>query len=341
MRLLSLIQAAVAAALAALAAILPAGTARADTPTLTIYTYESFTSEWGPGPAIKAAFEKECGCTLEFVSAEDGAALLARLKLEGESAKADIVLGLDTNLTDEAIKTGLIAPHDLDLSGLDLPIAWTDKYFVPFDYGWFAVCYDKTRLPDPPKSLADLVNGDPSQKIVIEDPRTSTPGLGLLMWIRKVYGDKAPEAWTKLRPRILTVTKGWSEAYGMFLKGEAAMVLSYTTSPSYHLIAEKDDKYAAALFPEGNYLQIEVAAKLAHAREPALADKFLAFMLTPAFQSVIPTTNWMYPVTKLPEGLPAGFAAPVPADKTLLFSPEEVSRHRREWIDEWLKVMSL
>src|SRR5882724_2971065 len=222
--------------------------AQAETQTLRILTYESFTSEWGPGPAIKPAFEKECGCTLEFISVEDGAALLSRLKLEGASAKADIVLGLDTNLMADAAATGLIADHGLDLSKLDLPIAWSDKQFVPYDFGWFAFVYDKTKLANPPQSLADLVKGDPKEKIVIEDPRTSTPGLGLLMWVRKVYGDKAPEFWASLKPRILTVTKGWSEAYGMFLKGEAAMVLSYTTSPSYHLIAEKDDKYAAANF---------------------------------------------------------------------------------------------
>jgi len=314
--------------------------AQAETPTLRILTYESFTSEWGPGPAIKPAFEKECGCTLEFVSVEDGAALLSRLKLEGASSKADLVLGLDTNLTADAAATGLIAEHGLDLSKLDIPIAWSDKQFVPFDYGWFAFVYDKTRLANPPQSLADLVKGDPKEKIVIEDPRTSTPGLGLLMWVRKVYGDKAPEFWASLKPRVLTVTKGWSEAYGIFLKGEAAMVLSYTTSPSYHLIAEKDDKYAAANFAEGNYLQVEVAAKLAHAHEPALADKFLAFMLTPAFQSTIATTNWMYPVKMPPEGLPQGFAAPLSKDKTLLFTPEEAAQHRRDWVDEWLKAMS-
>ena len=53
---------------------------------------------------------------------------------------------------------------------------------------------------------------------MIEDPRTSTPGLGLLLWVRELYGDRAPEAWQKLKPRILTVSKGWSEAYGLFLK---------------------------------------------------------------------------------------------------------------------------
>jgi len=55
----------------------------ADKPTLTVYTYESFVGEYGPGQALKKAFEAKCGCELAFVSAEDGGALYAKLKLEG------------------------------------------------------------------------------------------------------------------------------------------------------------------------------------------------------------------------------------------------------------------
>ena len=69
-----------------------------DAPVLTVYTYDSFVSDWGPGPAIEEAFEATCACDLQFVAAGDGAALLARLKLEGARSDADIVLGLDTNL---------------------------------------------------------------------------------------------------------------------------------------------------------------------------------------------------------------------------------------------------
>ena len=50
----------------------------ADLPELTVYTYDSFVSDWGPGPAVEAAFEESCGCDLKFVAAGDGAALLAR-----------------------------------------------------------------------------------------------------------------------------------------------------------------------------------------------------------------------------------------------------------------------
>ncbi|HTO84682.1 MAG TPA: thiamine ABC transporter substrate binding subunit [Methylomirabilota bacterium] len=327
-------------ALGAILGILAVPTWAADKPTLTVYTYNSFTADWGPGPAVKKAFEATCGCQLDYVAVEDGAALLTRLQLEGKSTKADIVLGLDTNLTSEATKTGLFAPHGMDLSGLKLPIAWNDPVFVPFDYGYFAIVYDKTKLPKPPASLAELVDGDPSQKILLEDPRTSTPGLGFMLWIKQVYGDKSDDAWAKLKPRILTVSKSWDEAYALFTKGEAPMVLSYTTSPAYHIMEENTDKYVAARFAEGQYMQVEVAGRTANSAHADLAAKFLAFMVTAGFQDPIPTTNWMYPVIAPAGGLPPAYGTLVQPAKALLFAPDDVAAHRKAWIDEWLQAMS-
>ena len=60
----------------AAASIIGATAALAETPVLTVYTYDSFVTEWGPGPAVEAAFEETCGCDLQFVGAGDGAALL-------------------------------------------------------------------------------------------------------------------------------------------------------------------------------------------------------------------------------------------------------------------------
>ena len=308
--------------------------------TLTVYTYESFVSEWGPGAKIKENFEKTCDCTLEWVGVADGVALLNRLKLEGASTSADVVLGLDTTLTVEAKATGLFGPHGQDGSALKLPIAWSDDTFLPYDYAHFAVIYDTQTMKDPPKSLDDLVNGDPAQKIVLEDPRSSTPGLGFLLWMKSVYGDKAAAAWTKLKPRILTTTPGWSEAYGLFTKGEAPMVLSYTTSPAYHMVAENSERYQAAAFSEGHYLQVEVAGLVAASPEHALAQKFLGFMVSPGFQDAIPTMNWMFPVSQTTEPLPAAFGKLVVPAQTFLHNPQDVAEHRRAWIDEWLSATS-
>jgi thiamine transport system substrate-binding protein len=314
--------------------------AAAEEKTLTVYTYESFTSEWGPGPQVEKAFEAECGCDLKFVGVADGVALLNRVKLEGAGTKADIVLGLDTNLTAEAKATGLFAPSGVDTSAVNVPGGWSDDTFVPFDYGYFAVIYDSEKLPNPPKSLHELVDGDPAQKIVIQDPRTATPGLGLLLWVRSVYGDEAPAAWAKLRKRVLTVTPGWSEAYGLFTKGEAPMVLSYTTSPAYHIVAESTEKYKAAPFSEGHYLQVEVAGMTTTGAANPLAKQFLAFMTGPKFQDVIPETNWMFPAGKTDKPLNAAFDTLVKPEKTLIYSPEEVEKNRKAWVDEWLGAMS-
>jgi len=320
----------------AVAAALPALAAEK----LTVYTYESFTAEWGPGPQVEKAFETECGCDVEFVSVADGVALLNRVKLEGASTKADVVLGLDTNLTAEAKATGLFAPSGVDLASINVPGGWTDDTFVPFDYGYFAVIYDTEKLKNPPKSLKELVEGDPAEKIAIQDPRTSTPGLGLLLWVKAVYGDKAPEAWAKLKNRVLTVTPGWSEAYGLFTKGEAPMVLSYTTSPAYHMIAESTEKYQAAAFEEGHYLQVEVAGITTTGAKNPLAKKFMEFMTGPGFQDTIPETNWMFPAGKTDKPLNPAFDRLVKPAKSLQISAEDVAANRKAWVDEWLGVMS-
>jgi len=311
----------------------------ADKPVLTIYTYDAFAAEWGPAPQVKGAFEAECDCEVNFVAADSSIGALRKVQLEGAETKADIVLGLDTNITEAARATGLFAEHGTDVSALALPIEWDDDLFVPFDYGYFAFVYDKNKVANPPKSFVELAAMPEDFKIVIQDPRSSTPGLGLLLWVQSVFGDGAGEYWESLAPKILTVTKGWSDAYGLFLKGEADMVLSYTTSPAYHLIAEEEDNFAAAAFEEGHYAQIEVAGVLKSSKQPELARQFMQFMLTDGFQVVIPTTNWVYPATKIVGGLPEGFETLHVPQKTILQDGKAVEENRKAWIDQWLTAI--
>lgn len=297
---------------------------------LNVYTYSSFVSDWGPGPKIKQSFEKECNCTLNFIGLDDSASILSRLKLEGKHTKADVILGLDTNTLSEAKSTGLIAKHERDLSTLMLPIKWTDEYFVPFDYGYFAFIYDSSKTKNLPKSFEQFLNDN--RKIIYQDPRTSSVGLGLLLWINKLYGKNANTSWDKISKKTLSVTKGWSEAYNMFLKGEAPFVLSYTTSPAYHLIAEKKPQYKALKFDEGHYMQIEVVAKVKNSKHDKLADEFMKFVLSENFQKHIPTGNWMYPVidVKLPDDF-----SKLEKVKGLSFDADDVSKFRKTWIKQW------
>ncbi|HHX8277988.1 TPA: thiamine ABC transporter substrate binding subunit [Vibrio diabolicus] len=323
--------------LIALAAITSTSAFAAEKP-LTIYTYDSFAADWGPGPKIEQAFESKCGCDVNFVALDDGVSILNRLRLEGGNSKADIVLGLDNNLMAEAKKTGLLTEHNVDTANTVLPNGWSDTTFVPYDYGYFAFVYNTEKLANPPKSMKELVETRDDLKVIYQDPRTSTPGQGLMLWMKSIYGDDVTQAWQKLASKTVTVTKGWSEAYSMFLNGESDLVLSYTTSPAYHLIAENDSKFATANFAEGHYMQVEVAAKVKGAKNSELADQFMNFILSDEFQSAMPTGNWMYPVTDVE--LPKGFETLSVPNKSLSFSADEVAKMRKSWIREWQSALT-
>lgn len=321
-------------------AMAAAPAAAQDTPTLTVYTYDSFTAEWGPGPQVEQAFEAQCGCDLNFVSVADGVALLNRLRLEGGRTDADIVLGLDTNLMAEARESGFFSPHGVDLPEAAIPGGWDDDMFVPFDFGYFAIIYDTEAIETAYGSMQAFLDSDAGTKIAIQDPRTSTPGLGLMLWLKKLYGDEAAAAYERLADRILTVTPGWSESYGLFTNGEVPMVLSYTTSPAYHMLVEETDRYQAMAFAEGHYMQVEVAAQTARGTDNPLAAQFLEFMTGSDFQQIIPQTNWMLPAFSETDAIDPVFEQLVQPETALLFDPEIVAANRKAWTDEWLEVFS-
>ena len=305
---------------------------------LTIYTYDSFVSEWGPGPIIEKIFEEKHNADVEFVAVDSAATLLNKVILEGDTSKADIVLGLDMNLFDLAEQSELFTTHNInDINNLiNLPLKWESNKFVPYNYGYFSFVYNEANLETPPKSMDELINST-NARIVIQDPRTSTPGLGLLTWMKALYGDKAGDEWKKLNKKIISVTKGWTDAYyNFFMAGEADMVLSYTTSPAAHIMFEERYDILATTFEEGNYITIEFAGILNNSQNKDLANKFLNFMLSEEFQSVIPSTNIMYPVTNIKD-LPEAFDK-LDVPKFIQMDPKEINKNKEKWIDEWLNA---
>lgn len=319
----------------ALALLLMATPVAAQDRVLTVYAEDYIASEWGPGPAIQEGFEAFCDCELRFVTGD----ILPRILMEGANTQADVVFGLNTDVLARARASGLFAPHGQDTSDMSLPIAWDDPTFLPYNWGETAFVYDETRLQNPPASFAELLEAE-DLRIVIQDPRSSISGLALLFWVKQVYGDEAGAAWAQLAPKVLTVTRGWSESYGMFTSGEADMVLSYTTSPAYHIAAEDDATKRAAIFPEGHYFMTEVAGQLAASDQPELAQAFMDWIVTPEFQQVVPLANWSLPAA-LPEDQWPQVMRDLPRpDTTLFYSEDEAEALRQPALDEWLRAFN-
>jgi thiamine transport system substrate-binding protein len=306
---------------------------------LTVSIASSWLAPGGPGPALKTAFEQECGCQVNYVPLDEGPALLSRV-LEDRSTPTDAVVGLELGLLGLAAGSGLFAPHERELAALRLPIAWSDPLFVPVGYSFLAVLYDRKRVPRPPASLHELITGHPEQKLLIADPRTSTTGLGMVLWLRHVYGDGAGPAWRRLQRRVAGVSRGSGEALAAFLKGEAPLLLGSNLFPVGQRPAKPEPRFAVALFAEGQYLQVVTAGRLAAARQPELAGRWLAFLLSPVAQQTIATSLGLYPVITPATGAAAAGQVPPLPGKLLLFPPEAVAVGWQHWLGEWLEVFN-
>ncbi len=296
------------AAMAVLAVALSALTVScqaADAKNLSVWTYDSFVSEWGPAGKLAALYGEKTGTKVDFVSKGDGGALLASLLSGDKDLDADVVIGLDDRQAAQALKSAIFSPTKLsNLSKIDTKLLVDDKSrLVPYDYGNFAFIWDSESKIAPPSSLEDLTKPDYRKKVILMDPRTSTPGLGFLAWTQAVYKEGWKDYWKRLGPSVLAMTPGWDTGYGLFTKGEAPLVLSYSTSPAYHKAYEGTERYKALVFAEGHSVQIELAGVVSRSKHKKDAEKFLNFLLSEEAQAILPETQWMYP---------ANSAAPLP-----------------------------
>ena len=60
---------------------------------LVVGTYDSFSSEWGPGPEIELKFEEICNCDVQYVATNQAGSLNSNIFKKGK----DILLGVEVN----------------------------------------------------------------------------------------------------------------------------------------------------------------------------------------------------------------------------------------------------
>lgn len=294
-----------------------------------VYTYDSFCGEWGPGAAIAKKFTEKTGINVTYVDCGDGVQILSRAVLEKNNVQADVILGLDNNLSAKAKSAGILEaykPAGIESVPAELCSALgNDNLLTPFDYAPFAFVYDTKSNVPAPKCLDDLTKPEYAKKIILMNPRTSTPGLGFAAWTVAVKGDNAAEYWKSLKNNILTMSPGWSAGYGLFTKGEAPLVISYTTSAAYHFEYDNTDRYQALIFDDGHVMQVEGAGVAKNAPNKAAAQAFIDFLVSEDAQNELPLTQWMLPANKNVT-LPASYINGVPAaSKILSYDADKVN----------------
>lgn len=286
-----------------------------------IYTYNSFSGEWGAGPEIARLFEEKTGYKVVYADCGDSVQILSKAILEKSNPYADVLIGIDDNLSEKAINSGIIYRYKpKNVESLVFPELISEinqkgentfeDYIIPYDFSNFSFIFNTdSNLPEP-SCLEDLTKEVYRNKIILMDPRTSTPGLGFQKWVQTVYGDKADLFMEKIKSSVLTMAPSWSVGYGMFTQGEAPLVISYTTSAAYHIENNEGNQYKALRFSDGHVRQIEGACILQNCKNLEGAKLFIDFLITEEAQNVIPLTQWMFPANKnveLPESYKAAF----------------------------------
>ncbi len=263
-------------------------------PQVVIYAYDSLVGKASLGEALRKEFERTHDASVSFVPFGSAGEALNQIVLEGSKTRADLLMGIDNSLLARAVATGHF--RELDKK----------HYWEPFDYGFPTLVYDQTRFsPKPGVTLLSISTEKKlRKKIALIDPRTSSLGRLFLVWTEALIPSvKFVEFWKSIAQNSLTISPGWSGAYSLFTHKEADLVLSYTTSPAYHMHFEKNENIKALIFSEGHIRQTEGVLFTRYSKQPVLAQKLVETLLGREIQTLIPLTQFMYPVrddVKLP-----------------------------------------
>jgi len=307
---------------------------------LVVYTYSSF-----PVPlieAVKADFRALHGMEVEFKSFSDTGPLFNQLLQDKNRPYADVVIGLDNNYYVQAMQADLFQaykPKDADQIRKDL-IFDPEFRLTPFDYGYVLFNYDSAGLARAPKTHRELTAPEYKGKIIMPNPLTSSPGQVFLLTTIALFGeDGYLDYWRGLKENILAITPGWDEAYGMYTIGEAPIVLSYGTSPVFHLLYDQTERYKALVLDNSAYAQIEGVGIVKGTQNLEGAQKLLDYFLSVKFQSLLPENQFMLPVREDVE-LPESFRLAARAEKVLNLPPELVEANLDKWLADWERVIN-
>jgi len=193
---------------------------------LVIYTSDSFAG--GIAKVVIPKFEQMYKCKVRVISFGSMGDVLARLIAEKNAPKADVVIGLNPQQLQKAIKENLLQKYRATNSKNLVYKGFINDYGTVYDYGALAMIYNIEKIKNPPKSFKDLLKPEYKGKFVLIDPRTSSTGLTFLMWTIAALGeDGAMDFWKEVKKNVLTFTSGWSAAFKMLETGEADMIVSY------------------------------------------------------------------------------------------------------------------
>ena len=321
----------------------------ADAGTITVMTHDSFEIS----EEVLAQFQNENDVRVEFLKAGDTGTALNRAILAKEAPLADVFYGVDNTFLSRALAEGIFDVYQTPLLE-EIPDEFEldpEHRALPVDYGDVCLNYEKAYFEEndlePPGSLEDLLQPEYEGLLVVENPATSSPGLAFMLATIGHFGEDGwLDYWRGLVENDVLVVNDWETAYYSEFSqwgGTRPVVVSYGSSPPAEVIfAEEpieEPPTAAVTADESCFRQIEFAGILHGTDKREMAQKWVDFMLSPAFQEDIPLQMFVFPVNEnaeLDETFQNFLAVP---EETAEVSPEAIAENREAWIQAWTETV--
>ena len=298
-------------AVAALASLVWGAAAQAQEQELNLYSARHYSTD----EALYADFTKATGIKINRVDADD-AGIIARLKAEGASSPADVILLVDAARLWRGEQDGLFLPIKSKLLEDAIPASLRAAPAADGGTPWFGfstrarvVVYDKIRVkPEDVDTYEELGDAKNKGKLCIRSG--SHPyNLSLFGAVTEHLGEQKAEAWLKgMVDNMARTPKGGDTDQ---IKAVAAGECQIAVTNSYYLArmmrSDKPEDRAVVekvgvVFPNqsswGTHVNIAGGAVARHSKNQANAIKFLEYLASPSAQNYFANGNNEWPVAK-------------------------------------------
>jgi thiamine transport system substrate-binding protein len=313
---------------------------------IVLLTHDSFALS----DTVLDAFTEETGVTIVVTTAGDAGTMLNQAILTKDNPIADVIFGVDNAFISRAIDNDLFLPYRAEaIDTTDQGLRMSGDFATPMTFGDVCINYHIEGLAEgsiaAPSQLLDLVNDDYRDRLVVEDPATSSPGLAFLMATVQAFPEDVAytwqDYWRDLFVNGVSVASDWSEAYYSEFSqngGDRPLVVSYASSPPAEVFFGEVDSAPTGSMTEGCFRQIEYAGILKGTEHASTARQLIDFLLSPTVQNDIPLNMFVYPANGeaiLPEVFVEFTAFP---NDPVVMDPSVINENRERWIQEWTAI---
>jgi thiamine transport system substrate-binding protein len=282
--------------------------------------------------ALIQEFKEESGFDLSIVRAGDVGEMTGKLILSKDSPIADVVFGIDNTFANVATSNGII-------SGDFVAVDFADICFN-IDINYF-----KDNNLAIPSDWRNLVQPEYKDLTVIENPNTSSTGLGFLVSTFAAFASETETLswWRAFKANGVKVAGTWEDAYyldfsGSAGKGNYPIVLSYSSSPADEV--DENGRAKTLAIRKDCFRQTEYVAALSNSKQIAGAQALIKFMLGKSFQESLPSAMYVYPIDNSVV-IPESWSLRAPAALTTIGGDLDIAKNRASWLSQYNKVFDI